>query len=389
MKRSDKLKLVLAGAGGYGRFYLEALARPEILEKADFSGVVEPFLNPETKEELVRRRVPVFQSLEAAYDALGKVDLTCIVTPLPYHLEHIKMALAHGSHVLCEKPAAPVMSQLEPMIGLEQDSGKCLAIGFQWSFAPAMLRCKKDILSGLFGDPVRAKALVLWPRPQSYFKRGSGWGGKRTAEDGTVINDSVASNATAHYLHNLYFMLGDSMKEAALPTEMRVSVARANEIENYDTICIKAKMKRGVDLLYLASHAAEKTQNPLIEYQFENAVIRYECGTNHLTACFNDGSVKKYGDVESDVHTKLEAVIDGVRDGNYKTSVNCTPSTCKPHVWTVDQIYQNEEIYQFPAETLMYYHPESPAEKGVYVKGLEDACHRAYQENEFLDFSAI
>ena len=38
MKCSEKLKLVLAGAGGYGRFYLEALARPEILDKAEFSG---------------------------------------------------------------------------------------------------------------------------------------------------------------------------------------------------------------------------------------------------------------------------------------------------------------------------------------------------------------
>ena len=43
MKCFKKLKLLLVGAGGYGRFYLEALARPEILEKVEFLGVVEPF----------------------------------------------------------------------------------------------------------------------------------------------------------------------------------------------------------------------------------------------------------------------------------------------------------------------------------------------------------
>lgn len=386
MKCSEKLKLVLAGAGGYGRFYLEALARPEILDKAEFSGVVEPFLNPETKLELERRGVPVFSDLSSAYEALGQVDLTCIVTPLPFHLEHIRTALEHGSHVLCEKPAAPVLDQLEPMIELEKNSGKCLAIGFQWSFAPAMLRCKKDILSGLFGDPVSVKALVLWPRPESYFKRGSGWGGKRTAEDGTPINDSVASNAAAHYLHNLYFMLGSSMKEAALPVEMQVSAARANKIENYDTICIKAKIKRGVELLYIASHAVDETQNPLIEYRFENAVIRYDCNTNYLTAYFNDGSTKKYGEVDADVHTKLEAVIDGVRNGNYENTVYCTPSTCKPHVWTVDQIYRNEEIFQFPAEKIQVYRPEDAQAKGVFVAGLREACKKAYEEETFLDF---
>jgi predicted dehydrogenase len=129
----------------------------------EFSGVVEPFLNSETKLELEQRGVPVFRDLSSAYETLGQVDLTCIVTPLPLHLEHIKTALKYGSHVLCEKPAAPVLDQLEPMIELEKHSGKCLAIGFQWSFAPAMLRCKEDILSGLFGAPVSAKALVLCP----------------------------------------------------------------------------------------------------------------------------------------------------------------------------------------------------------------------------------
>lgn len=386
MKCFKKLKLLLVGAGGYGRFYLEALARPEILEKVEFLGVVEPFLNRETEEKLKQRNLPVFEDMKSAYKALGQIDLTCIVTPLPFHLEHIRTALAHGSHVLCEKPAAPVMEQLEPMIELEKNTGKCLAIGFQWSFAPAMLRCKKDILSGLYGNPVSAKALVLWPRPESYFKRGSGWGGKRAAENGTIINDSVASNATAHYLHNLYFMLGESMKQAAIPTKMQVSVARANKIENYDTVCIKATMKRKVELLYLASHAVDKTQNPLIEYRFENAAIRYDCETNHLTAYFNDGSVKKYGIVEADVHTKLEAVIDGIRNGNYESTVCCTPSTCKPHVWTVDQIYRNDRIFSFPQQKLRFYHPEDMQAKGVFVDGLWEACQSAYEKNEFLDF---
>ncbi len=387
MRYSDRLKVVLAGAGGYGSFYLEAFKRPEILRKAELVGVVEPFLKPETRAELEGKVVPVFQDLPSAYEALERVDLTCIVTPLPYHLEHIKTALEHGSHVLCEKPAAPVLTQLEPMIELERNAGKCLAIGFQWSFAPAMLRCKRDILSGLFGAPVYAKALVLWPRPKAYFKRGSGWGGKRTAEDGTPINDSVASNAAAHYLHNLYFMLGDSMKEAARPFRMEVSVARANEIENYDTICLRAKVRRGTELLFLASHAVEETQNPLIEYRFEHASIRYDCETNRLTAYFDDGSVKEYGEVEGDVHTKLEAVIDGVRKGNYESSVFCLPSTCRPHVQTVDDIYRSKKIYPFPQEKIREYQSGDPQKEGVYVAGLGAACRKAYDENTFLDFS--
>lgn len=389
MTYSKKLRMLLAGGGGYGRFYLEAFERPEIMEKTEFAGVVEPYLAPDVAELLKSKNIPVFQTLKEAYGALGQIDLTCCVTPLPYHLEHITTAVQNGNHVLCEKPATPVLAQLEPLIAMENEKNLCLAIGFQWSFAPAMLACKRDILAGVFGKPVYAKALVLWPRPESYFKRGSGWAGKRFAEDGTVINDNVASNVTAHYLHNLYFMLGKSMNEAAMPAKMKASVARANQIENYDSICLEAETADGVKLFYLSSLSVEHTQNPLIEYRFEKAAVRYNPETNRLTAYFDDGTEKDYGDVEADVHTKLEAVIDGIRNGNYRDTVFCLPSTCKPHVWTVDTIFYNEKIHPFSSERVARYHAGDAEKQGVYVKGLEEACKQAYEKREFVDFTVF
>ena len=389
MSCCEKSRVMLVGTGGYAGFYLETLEKPEFTQKAEFVCAVDPFCAPETKERLEKQGVRVFDDMQTAYDATGPIDLTLCVTPLPYHLEHIRMAVQNGSHVLCEKPAAPVMEQLEPMIRLEKESGKCVAIGFQWSFAPAMLACKQDILSGRYGKPLFAKALVLWPRPESYFKRGSGWGGKRFADDGSIINDSVASNATAHYLHNLYFMFGDLLSTSAMPEQLRMSVARANDIENYDTVCVEATLSNGARVLYLASHAVSETQNPLIEYRLENAVIRYDCETNRLAAFSYSGELLcDYGDVDGSVDTKVHTVLDAVRAGDW-SGVPCMPSTAKAHVYTVDELFYKAHIHPFREEDKALYKADSKTERGVFVPGLAQACKKAYDNEQFLDFQKL
>lgn len=388
MSCSEKCRILLVGTGGYAQFYLETLFKPEISAKAVLIGAADPFMSNEVKEMFASKGVKTFGDMQEAYDALGGVDLTICVTPLPYHLGHIRTAIQNGSHVLCEKPAAPVMEQLEPMLELERTSGKCIGIGFQWSFAPAMLACKRDVLSGKFGKALSAKVLVLWPRPVSYFTRGSGWGGKRFAADGTIINDSVASNATAHYLHNLFFMLGGTMNTSAMPVALQASTARANSIENYDTVSLKAALDNGAEVLYLSSHAVEKTQNPLIEYRFERGVVKYNCETNELTAYLQDGSTIEYGSVDGSVDTKVSTVIDAVQSGNYK-SVPCTPETAKAHVYTVDYLFRNTEIVPIPAERLAFYDPDDSMKKGVFVPGLGETLREAYNKEMFVDFTSL
>ena len=379
---------MLVGTGGYAQFYLETLSRPELLRKAEFVCAADPFMSAETKSALEEKGVRTFDDMQKAYDEMGPIDLTFCVTPLPYHLENIRTAVRNGSHVLCEKPAAPVLEQLEPMIALEKTSGKGIAIGFQWSFAPAMLACKRDILNGKFGKPLYARALVLWPRPESYFRRGTGWGGRRYGKDGRIINDSVASNATAHYLHNLYFMLGDAMNTSAMPAELEASIGRANCIENYDTVSIRAKLENGAEILYLASHAVEHTQNPMVEFHFEQAVVSYDCDTNCLTARCMDGSVVEYGQVDSSVDTKVHTVVDAVREGDW-SRVPCLPSTTRPHVYTVDTLFHHAEIVSFPQEMIGVYEPDDPEKRGVFVRGLEEELHKAYEANQPADFLEI
>jgi hypothetical protein len=55
-------------------------------------------------------------------------------------------------------------------------------------------------MKGMLGRPKRLKTLVLWPRDFAYYNRND-WAGKKTDQNGRPVLDSVAHNATSHFLH--------------------------------------------------------------------------------------------------------------------------------------------------------------------------------------------
>ena len=168
-----------------------------------------------------------------------------IATPTFLHRTHSLCAMAHGSHVLCEKPAAASVADVEAMIQGEKTYGRFLAIGYQWSFAPAILALKQEILSGKLGKPLTMKTMILWPRDQAYYTRGGGWGGRRM-KDGRLVLDSIASNACAHYIHNMLFLLGSDLHSSASVASVEAMCLRANAIEMFDTCVMQMKTQNNV-----------------------------------------------------------------------------------------------------------------------------------------------
>src|SRR5439155_21910363 len=89
-----------------------------------------------------------------------------------------------------------------------ESAGRFLAIGYQWSYSTAVQALKRDILQGRFGRPLRFRTSVTYPRSKSYFRRNA-WAGRERSEAGDAIYDSPVNNATAHFLHNMLYLLGD------------------------------------------------------------------------------------------------------------------------------------------------------------------------------------
>ena len=250
-----RVRIALSGAGGYGGFYLPYLLENKWNLPMEFAGVVEPYADRVAACRTCEAHgVKVFDSLESFYRE-READLVILACPIPYHAEQSLCAVAHGSHVLCEKPTAALPADAQRMADGAKQAGREIFVGFQLSFTGPILTLKRDILSGRYGRVLSAKCMTLWERDFAYYGRGSGWAGKLALPDGRPIRDSVASNATAHYLHNLLFLLGGTM-ETAFPAQVeQAELRRANRIETFDTCAVRLTGPEGAPILFLASHA--------------------------------------------------------------------------------------------------------------------------------------
>lgn len=370
------MKILLVGAGGFAQNYINIL----LAEKApsiELQGIVDPyFAASEEKARIESRGIPIYDTMQAFY-AHHTADLAIICTPTHLHCEQSVFAVANGSNVLCEKPLAPTVKEAERMNNAQKEYRRFIAIGYQWSFSDAMRKLKKDILSGVFGAPLSFKTLVCWPRSRGYYERGSGWAG-RIQKDGRLVLDSIASNACAHHLHNMLFLLGDTMETSA-PTELlRAECYRANAIENFDTCVMKMRTARGVDLYFAASHATKEQKNPTFIYSFEKGRVMYsEDETPQLRAEFQSGDTKIYGNPSENAFQKLADCIAAVRNG---TKPICTVETATPHVHLIADLYRTTEIQDFSGEAIRY----DTEKDAVYVEGLLEALSSAYRKEAFL-----
>ncbi|GAE91953.1 oxidoreductase [Gracilibacillus boraciitolerans JCM 21714] len=264
---SKQISVVLVGIGGYGHTYLKNLFN-EGNESAFVIGVVD--VAPERSdyyEEIKDRNIPIYHSLEDFYQD-HQADLVIICTPIHLHKSQSCLAMENGSNVLCEKPATANPKDLQEMIATRDRTGKKLAIGFNLSFTDPVQELKSDILAGKFGKAKRMKTLVLWPRNADYFNR-SGWAGKKYSPEGEMIFDSVANNATAHFLHHLLYLSGDSIETSAEIDQLSAELYRANPIETFDTCAVHLRTKNEVEIIYLATHAVEEEHQQCIHWNLK------------------------------------------------------------------------------------------------------------------------
>ncbi len=261
-----KIKVVLVGIGGYGSIYVNEVLKPENAETFELAGTVDPYpASCRRLGELRGRCGEPFSSLSDFYRERS-ADLAVKATPIQFHTENIITALSAGSDVLCEKPLCGDARDIDRLLDAEASSGHKVSIGYQWSHSEAICRLKSDIMSGLYGEAEKLRTLVLWPRDRKYFGRGTGWAGKIRAADGSLIYDSVANNAAAHYLHNMLYVTGSETDLARRVTDVKATLARVNEIENFDTSIIECTLEGGAKALFVASHTSANTVNPIFAY---------------------------------------------------------------------------------------------------------------------------
>ncbi len=316
------MSVALVGISGMGQPYLETMLAGFSPEEARLSAVVEPF--PERSayaEELKDRGIPVLDSIDQVYQGEAP-DLVVICSPIHYHVNQATYALKQGSHVLCEKPVGATIQDGEKLIETEAASNFWVMIGYQWSYSRAIQSLKQAVMSGEFGKPIRMKTLCFWPRDEAYYKRND-WAGKIRDPQGRWILDSPANNAMAHFLHNLFYALGDRYESCAMPSEVTAELYRVYPIENYDTVACRSVTRDGVEILFFASHATFSDLGPMFCMEFEQATITFGEEGDDIIARDRKGNTKHFGSPETE-HPLLK-LFQAVRTIQHPSPVLCGP----------------------------------------------------------------
>jgi predicted dehydrogenase len=143
----------------------------------------------------------VFGSLDELL-AGGGVDVLHICTPPGVHAEQAIAALDAGLHVVCEKPAALSLDELDAMTDAANRADRRLAVVFQQRTGSAAAHVRRLLDEGALGRPLVATCQTLWYRDPAYFA--VPWRGKWATEGGgPTLGHGI------HQIDLLAWLLGD------------------------------------------------------------------------------------------------------------------------------------------------------------------------------------
>jgi predicted dehydrogenase len=371
----EPVSIVLVGIGGMGAVYLTALLEKGPGGSSRLAGAVDP--QPHRSPHLAalhRLGTPIFDSLEDFYRR-RRADLAIVSSPIQFHSRQTILALAQGSHVLCEKPPAATIQEVRWMIEAEKEAKKWVAVGYQWSSSAAIQELKSDIQAGLYGRPKRLKCLYLWPRDETYYRRND-WAGKQKDAQGRWILDSPANNAMAHDLHNMFYILGEKRETSVSPVRVEAELYRAHDIENFDTAAIRCWAGAGVEILLFVSHATAVDTGPVLSYEFERGAVEAAGRDADIKGRYA-GGVKSYGSPDREPLQKMEDAIEAVTGG---TRPACGLEAAMSQTLCLNGAQDAMPVItDFPAE-LVSKHGE-PGRKTVSVSGLDDVLRQCFEKN--------
>ncbi len=370
------MNIILIGIGGYGRLYVDAIRERHANGGTRICAVVDPMAEQASSwPNLAAAGIPCFDRVEAFVETGTHADLAVISSPIAFHAEQSVLALNAGMNVLCEKPMAATFGDALRMRDARDASGRFLEIGFDWSFSEAVQRLKLDILTGRLGAPRHLKTWVAWPRDSDYYRRND-WVGRIRDAMGRGVFDSPANNATAHFLHNMLYVLGPSIGSSATPLAITGECYRANPIESFDAACCRVETAEKVDVLFFTAHCVKNRVGPLFRFVFDDAIVEYK-GEGDICARFRNGREQSYGNPGCDAMRKLRHAIEMCSAPERKPEI-CGPEAAMAHALCVDAMGKMP-IRDF-APNLVVREPLKNGSVLTHVCGLQEGMRNGYEQ---------
>ncbi len=163
----------IIGFGSQGAHHAHQVEISEVFTLGGVTDISEPAkLSAEEKD------IHFYRSVGAML-ADPDIDLVIVATPNSSHNELSIEALRAGKHVICEKPAAGNVKELEEMIAVSEEMGKVLSIYQNRRWDGDYLTVRKIFESGRIGEISRIESRIHGSRgiPKTWMREGKYEGG--------------------------------------------------------------------------------------------------------------------------------------------------------------------------------------------------------------------
>ncbi|MFZ9844237.1 MAG: Gfo/Idh/MocA family protein, partial [Ilumatobacteraceae bacterium] len=213
------MRIALVGCGRVAKHYRSMLADP-LLSDVKVVGVVD--IDAAKRDDFAKHFGAVATTTVEECFEKSNPDLLVIATPSGLHAEHTRIVLEHGRHVLAEKPAAMLPSEIRSLDALAKKNGLMYGVAFQNRLNPAVRLLREAVSESRFGAVTSLSVRLRWSRDQSYYE--DGWHGTWKM-DGGVINQQAI-----HHVDVLQWLFGPIREVSA------VIGNRLNKLEAEDTL---------------------------------------------------------------------------------------------------------------------------------------------------------
>jgi predicted dehydrogenase len=224
---SGKLRVGVVGSG-VGQAHIRAFqSLPDQFEVMALCGTQEA----KTRDIAAKYRIPRFSTNIDELHGLDDLDVLDLCTPSNQHVEQVQQALAAGKHVICEKPVAGSLKEVDELIWAEAASpGRVMPI-FQYRFGRGLQKLKFLVEGGLAGRAYLATVETAWRRRADYYAT---WHGRWETELGGAL---VTLAVHAH--DALTYILGPIRRVLAHTATL------VNPIETEDCVAASLEMADG------------------------------------------------------------------------------------------------------------------------------------------------
>lgn len=382
MTQGNHVIFGLTGLGGYAGAIEQFLATEQAKPDAPFrlAAVCEPDQKTHAAKiaELQAKGIKVVADVDALL-AIKEIEAVWLPLPIDLHRPFTEKALAAGKTVICEKPAAGSVDDVDAMITARDRAKRNAVIAYQDVYDPTTKPLKQALLDGRIGKIKHATIIACWPRNDQYYARAA-WAG-RLQRNGSWVLDSPANNACAHYMNIPLFLMGAKLENSAVPLAVEAELYRANPIENYDTISMRITLDTGATLLVVLTHACESlVQQQVVIHGEKGKVTR----TNESVVIESPAGNETWDRVQHGDARQylLRRICDDLRGRANTTTLLSTLESARSHTVAINAASEAIPVLTVPADAMRVI--TTPHGKQTAIAGIEAALLDCVATNRML-----